>query len=88
MKSLKPPPGTYSIHAGSYQKQQMAVLEAKRMKGMGFDDVYALKADLKEKGVWYRVYIGKYRTKTAAQAAMTKLKQKDSGINCLVVKNR
>ena len=58
----------YSIHVASYQslvhlKESIASLKAK-----GCDAFYE-KRDIPGKGLWYRVYVGKYKNRKKAEEA-------------------
>ena len=46
---------------------------------------YFTMRDLKEKGTWYRVFVGNFDTKTEAQETLAKLKDKYKG-SFIVVK--
>ena len=56
----------YSIHIASYRKKENAEMEKNRCQKIGFD-AYTEPADLKEKGVWYRVLIGRFTTRELAE---------------------
>lgn len=67
----------YSIHAGSYRKQDVARSEVSRLGTLGFS-AYVQQADLGSRGVWYRVKIGDFETRAEAEAIFGKLKKKDT----------
>lgn len=64
--SLKAIPGTFSVHAGSYRTSKTAEQEAQRLKERGFD-AYSEKTDLGTKGIWYRIKIGAFSSRTDAE---------------------
>lgn len=63
-----PPVETYSIHAGSFRKKSLAQTEIERFGKNGFNG-YIERVNLGEKGVWYRVKIGLYENRSAAERA-------------------
>lgn len=67
----------YSIHAGSYRKQNVARSEVSRLGALGFV-TYVQQVDLGNKGVWYRVKIGDFATRAEAETVLGTLKKKAS----------
>ncbi|MDQ6954585.1 MAG: SPOR domain-containing protein [Mariprofundaceae bacterium] len=76
----------YMLQLGSFQKQNDAYtfLEKLRKKG---NISFIRRVELPERGVWYRVYLGPYDSRNAANAAKDKVK-KILEITGLVVKGR
>jgi cell division protein FtsN len=58
--------GKYTLQVGSHHTQAEADSQVKELKAQGFD-AFMLEADLGEKGVWYRVGIGIFKTKEMAE---------------------
>ncbi len=69
------PSVTYSIHAGSFRKTELAQKDVDRFNKGGFN-AYIERVNLGDKGVWYRVKIGLYNTKAEAVAAEKDLLEK------------
>lgn len=67
-----PPSETYSIHAGSFRKKALAQVEIERFGKSGFNG-YIERVDLGQKGIWYRVKIGLYESRSAAKKAEKEL---------------
>jgi cell division protein FtsN len=79
------PSVTYSIQTGSYKNKKQADDETVRLQSWGVD-AYSEKVDLKEKGVWYRVKVGKFGTFKEAKKFQSGLRQKDKKIKTIIVK--
>ncbi len=62
------PSVTYSIHAGSFRKTELAQKDVNRFSKLGFN-AYIKRVNLGDKGVWYRVKIGLYNTRAEALSA-------------------
>jgi cell division protein FtsN len=62
------PSVTYSIHAGSFRKTELAQKDVNRFSKLGFN-AYIERVDLGDKGIWYRVKIGLYNTRAEALSA-------------------
>ncbi len=45
-----------------------------RVRKNGFESAYLQTVDLGEKGTWYRIYVGGFKTKTEADASLAKVK--------------
>ena len=65
----------YSIHISSHRQQAKADAEVKKHEAQGLD-AFSRYEQVPGKGMWYRIYIGKYATKTEAAADMNRLRQK------------
>lgn len=75
-----PPPaasgGSYVVQAASFRQAE----EARSLQARLADKAYAAfteEADLKEKGVWHRVYIGPFATSAAAAEVVARLKAEE-----------
>jgi tetratricopeptide (TPR) repeat protein len=66
----------YSIHGASYREQEQARLHIISLKKMGYA-AFSEKVKIPEKGLWYRVYIGKYGNREAAKKAANTLREKN-----------
>ncbi len=62
----------YTIHGASYQKPENALNHVNSLKTLGYEAAYK-KVTIPGKGVWYRVYIGKYADKDEARKIARKL---------------
>lgn len=65
--------GSYIIQVASVQKADGAQDLSGRLSQSGYP-AYVEKTDLGSKGVWYRVYVGPFASKTAADGAASTLK--------------
>ncbi|MBW2552937.1 MAG: SPOR domain-containing protein [Deltaproteobacteria bacterium] len=77
----------YSIHAGSYKTEKVAVSESNRLKQLGFD-AYVQTTDLQKGQIWHRVKIGGFSTRKDAQKVQNELRQKDSKLKSVIVKRK
>ncbi len=60
--------GIYTVQVSSWQSRRNAEADAKRYEGQGHE-VYVQRANIPSKGgIWYRVRIGRFATKEAAEA--------------------
>jgi len=75
----------YSVHAASFRQQEKAVGEKQRFLQMGFD-AFVDPADLGEKGIWYRVMIGRFLTREQAQGEEAFLHGKLPDQNSRIIK--
>ena len=64
----------YSGHVASFKSEKNAVAFIHKMKAKGLVAYYQ-KEDVPGKGEFYRTYIGRYKTQSLAQTALTKLKK-------------
>lgn len=59
----------YSIHATSYRSREAAEIDIQQFRQVGLP-AFWVKVDLGEKGIWYRVFCGYFKTAEAAQKAI------------------
>ncbi|MBF0533181.1 MAG: SPOR domain-containing protein [Candidatus Omnitrophica bacterium] len=80
-KSHKSSSGTLSIQVAAFHKQAQADAAVKKLAAKGFEAFYTSR-EAPGKGTYYRVLVGKYKTKSEAAAALEKVKEiyKDSFI--------
>jgi len=64
----------YSIHVSSHRKQAEAGAEVQQLQSKGLD-AFMRHVPVKGKGMWYRVFIGKYAAKTEASDQIERLKK-------------
>lgn len=62
----------YTIQIGSFKKESQAEDALTKLKNSGHNP-FIVPRDLGDKGVWYRVYAGKFSTKADATAYLPKL---------------
>lgn len=60
--------GFYTVQLSSWRTEAKAQREVRRYQGMGLE-AYVQKADIPEKGTWFRVRVGKYPTLSDATRA-------------------
>ncbi len=77
----------YSIHAGSYKTEKVAVSESNRLKQLGLD-AYVQTTDLQKGQMWHRVKIGGFSTRKDAQKVQNELRQKDPKLKSVIVKRK
>jgi Flp pilus assembly protein TadD len=58
---------TYGLHVSSWRDRKSAVEHCEKLKKQGFD-TWINQVDLGDKGVWYRVLVGKFASVKEAQA--------------------
>lgn len=79
----------YSIHGASYQDQQQALRHIETAKNMGYP-AFTEPVDIPGKGLWYRVYIGRFDNREEAKRVAGRLRKKnivdDVRINRFLVK--
>src|SRR5574340_514419 len=63
---------SYTIHGASYQKLDNALKNTKELKALGYESYYK-KVDIPGRGVWYRVYIGRFTDRDEALQVARKL---------------
>lgn len=66
----------YTIQIASYNKREAAEEEVKRMKKRGYA-AFIVSSELPEKGTWYRVRLGSFSSKQAAERLLNELKEKE-----------
>ena len=64
----------FTVHVGSYQKRASAQSEAARIKAKGLG-AFIERADLGRKGVWYRVKVGRFKTRPEAEKLQKKIQK-------------
>ncbi|NPA94426.1 MAG: SPOR domain-containing protein, partial [Thermodesulfobacteria bacterium] len=74
----------FALQIASYRTMAQAKKEASRWKKKGYY-VRIRRADLGRKGIWYRVYLGRYKSLEEAKRASIKLASKE-GIRSYVTK--
>ncbi len=76
-KTLTPPvkPLPYTIQVSAYRNPQTSNQVARKLI-TGGDPAFTSPVDLSQKGKWYRVYIGNYKTLADAKIAATDLKKR------------
>ena len=72
----------FSIQIGSFKEEKKAQQALQELQKKQYSGAFVLQRDLKDKGMWYRVYIGQFETKSAAENSLTQVKNdyKDSFI--------
>jgi hypothetical protein len=60
--------GPYAVQVAAYRDAGTAAAEAERLQRQGYD-AFWLRAAIPGKGVWYRVYLGRYPSREKALAA-------------------
>jgi len=81
------PSVTYTVHAGSFKRLKNADIEATRYKSKGFD-AYVERSDLREKGIWYRIKIGRFNTREEAKKVEKELQGTFKNIRTRIIKNK
>jgi cell division septation protein DedD len=71
---LLKPPYVYTVQVESFKEAEVAATRMRELQRRGFD-AWVAWIDLGEMGIWYRVLVGKYKEKNAAQAMAHKLSQ-------------
>ena len=66
-------PIPFTIQVSSFKDKTKAELELAGLKAAGHS-AYISEVDLKEKGTWYRIYVGNFATKSQADEFLSKLK--------------
>ena len=71
----------FTIQVASYKDERKAGAAFDKIKANGYS-VYLVEKSLKEKGIWYRIYIGKFNTYDEAAERLLKIQRdfKDSFI--------
>lgn len=65
--------GLYSIHIASSKDKESALRELDRLKKFGHE-VFLTPVDIPGKGIWYRMMLGRFKTKAAAMAVAENLR--------------
>jgi len=85
-ESTKAIPGTFTIHAGSYRTEKTAAQEVRRLNERGFA-AYTEKTDLGVKGIWYRVKIGSFSSRSDAEKALQQFTTREQQ-DARIIKNK
>ncbi len=78
---------TYSLHTGSFTKENIASAESERLIRMGFKS-YVEKVSLKNGQTWYRIKVGSFSTRKEAEAMQDELKQKAPHIKSYIMRKK
>ena len=77
----------YSIQVGSFQEESKAQQLVDQLKKKQYQ-AFSLARNVKDKGTWYRVYIGQFETQSAAEVSLTNVKNDyQDGFVVLLPKN-
>jgi cell division septation protein DedD len=63
---LLKPPYIYTVQVESFKKREVATARMQELKSRGFD-AWLVWIDLGDKGIWYRVLLGKFEDKSEAR---------------------
>lgn len=77
--------GTYHIQVVSLQEKEKAELFCKKLAGLGYAP-RILKAELHDRGKWFRVILDGFDSQEKAQKAVDAISKKISGVNCVIKK--
>ncbi|MFH1977001.1 MAG: AAA family ATPase [Pseudomonadota bacterium] len=66
---------SYSIRLASYPREESALLMAKELNQLGYE-AYIMRVDIPGKGIWYRIFLGKFKSEDAAGKVLKELKGK------------
>ncbi len=66
----------YSLQIASYSEKEMADEEVKKMKKRGYA-AFVVTSDVPDKGTWYRVRLGSFSNKAAAEKLVNELRTKE-----------
>jgi len=66
----------YTLHVASFRTQKLALEKIQKLKYLDHP-IYIAKANIPEKGIWYRVLIGKFKTQKEALEVRRELKDKE-----------
>ncbi|MDQ5987247.1 MAG: Cell division protein FtsN [Syntrophus sp. SKADARSKE-3] len=84
-KEAKPPEknGKYTVQVVSFREKEKADALGKKIVALGYKPQVSLVA-ISGKGQWYRVVVGGFETKDAADKAVDALTNKIKGVSCVV----
>ena len=71
------------MQVAAFKNEKDANNLVKKLKGKGYD-AYRTLTKIEGRGIWFRVRVGKYRSRTEARSTESKLKK--SGMKPIVVK--
>jgi len=66
----------FSLQIASYPEREMADEEVKKMKKRGYA-AFVVTSDVPDKGTWYRVRLGSFSSKSAAEKLVNELRAKE-----------
>jgi cell division protein FtsN len=84
-KSAAPTGAVYTVQAASFKKAKDADQLVARLKQKGFP-AYRTLGKVPQKGIWFRIRIGKYNSRTEANKTLNKLKK--LGLKPIIVKEQ
>ena len=90
-RTPKPPPepggdrGRFTVQVASVREVSRAQDLERRLKQRGYS-AFVLKTDMKEKGVWYRVRVGRFETREGARTMAEKIEAYEK-MDTLIVRN-
>lgn len=67
----------YALQVASYQEKKLADDDVRKMKQLGYA-AFITQTDLQGKGTWYRVKLGSFSNKEAAEKLQQQLRKKES----------
>lgn len=70
--------GRYTIQVASSQNRAEAKSLVKKLQASKYD-AYMMEADLGSKGIWYRVRVGRYKTRDMATKALKIIQKREDG---------
>ncbi len=77
---------SFSLQVASYKEKAKAEETAKKLGSLGFKP-RVLAVDLPAKGRWYRIVVGGFESREAAQKAADRIAKKIQGASCIIRKN-
>ncbi len=75
----------FTIHASSFRNVDAVTRSMDEMRPAGLE-VYACEAEIPGKGLWYRVFMGHFRTMRDARAAASRCKRSINGFHGIPIK--
>ncbi|MGA9994400.1 MAG: tetratricopeptide repeat protein, partial [Pyrinomonadaceae bacterium] len=75
--------GNYTIQIGSYTDETQAAERAERLRLKGFDS-YITKVEIPNRGTWFRIQSGHFKTREEAEEYGTKLKDKGAVLDFII----
>lgn len=72
-KKKQPPIFAYTVHVRSYKHSNLADDAIEKLKRLN-PDTFKVRVDLKKKGTWYRIYMGRFENRKQAQMESVRLK--------------
>jgi len=76
---------SFSLQVASYKEKAKAEETAKKLGSLGFKP-RVLAVDLPAKGRWYRIVVGGFESREAAQKAADRIAKKIQGASCIIRK--